>query len=142
MTTKQRFMILGAVIVIALTASLVATGASPPKYGAMPFEVGIVSSTVDQDILGAPGSNMRWVVTGLGYNILVEAADTKFTVKDKAGTAVDIAEISSESQGFGVYYDYGAGIVCSINSGVTVDFSASTADVYIYVTAYKERAEG
>ena len=142
MTTKQRFMILGAFVFVALMSTLVVTAATAPKYGGLPFEVGIVSSTADQDILGAPGSNMRWVVTGLGYNVLVEEADKLVIIEDKAGTPVSIAEFAPEAQGTGVYYDFGQGVVCSINSGVTVDFTSTTADCYIYVTAYKERAEG
>ena len=140
MTTKQRFMLLGAFTAIALMASLVVSAASAPPYGMVPFEVGIISSTADQDILGAPGADIRWVITGWGYNTLVEEADELVTIKDKAGTPVSIAEFAPETQGFGVYYDLGAGIPCSVNSGVTVDFGASTADCYIYVNAYKERA--
>ena len=142
MTTKQRVLTLAAFLCVTLVFVFTVTAASAPPYGMVPFSVGVISSTADQDILSAPGSDMRWVVTGFGYNVLVEEADATVVIKDKAGTAVSIGEFAPESQGFGIYYDFGAGIVCSINSGVTVDFSGSTADCYIYVNAYKERAEG
>ncbi len=142
MTIKQKFLLFTALLVMSLCVTFVATGATAPKYGAMPYEVGIISSTADQDILAAPGANMRWVITGFGYNVLVEDADSTVDIEDKAGTPVTISEFAPETQGFGVYYDFGEGIACSINSGVTVDFSGSTADCYIYVKGYKERAEG
>jgi hypothetical protein len=93
---------------------------------------------VDQDILSAPGANYRWVVTGLNWNVLVEEADATVLVKDKAGTPVEICEFAPETQGFGQYVDFGEGVQCSQNSGVTVDFSGSTADVWIAINAYKE----
>ena len=142
MTLKQKGAFISALIVtVVIMSTFVATSSTAPPYGRVPFTVGIVSSTVDQDILAAPGANKRWVITGYGYNVLVEEADKLVTIKDKAGTAVEIAEFAPEVQGMGVYYDLGAGITCSINSGVTVDLPG-TADCYIYVTAYKERAEG
>lgn len=114
---------------------------SAPGFHRFPADVGIISSTADQDILAAPGSTQRWVITSLQYNVLVEESDATVTVEDKAGTPIDICEFAPETQGFGVLYDFGEGIECSQNSGVTVDFSGSTADCWIAVTAYKERVE-
>lgn len=109
-----------------------------PTYGTFPYDVGIVSSTADQDILAAPGSNKRWVVTGIAWNVLVEEANATVTVEDKANTAVNITEFAPEVQGWGMYIDFGAGIPCTTNSGVQVDLSGSTADVWVAVNAYQE----
>ena len=112
-----------------------------PPYGMFPFSAATVSSTADQDILAAPGADMRWVVTGVAWNVLVEEADALVLVEDKASTAVNICEFAPETQGFGQYIDFESGIICSQNSGVQVDLSGSTADVWVMVTAYKERMQ-
>jgi len=124
-----------------LTSSSDVKAQGRPDYGTFPWECAYVSSTADQDILSAPGANKQWVITGLMYNVLVEEADATVDVEDKAGTPVEICEFAPEVQGFGVYYDFGQGIVCSTNSGVTVDLSGSTADVWIRINAYKQYSE-
>ena len=114
---------------------------TPPKYGMLPFTTGLVSSTADQDILAAPGTAFRWRVTSLSYNVLVEEADATVVIEDAAGTPVPICEFAPETQGASGYFDFEEGIACSQNSAVTVDFSGSTADCWIVVTAYKERVQ-
>lgn len=147
MRERFQYLLLFAIISVAAFFCGSLIGTSPlqantaPNYGIMPFEVAFFSSTVDGDILAAPGTDKRWVVSGIAWNVLVEEADATVVVQDKAGTAQHVLEFAPETQGWGSYIDFEQGVKCHQNSGVEVDLSGQTADVWVMVTAYIERME-
>ena len=110
-----------------------------PSAGTYPYSVGISSTTVDSEILAAPGANYRWMVTGVSYSVLVEEADKLALIEDAAGTPINVLEFAPEVQGASSQFFYGEGLPCSVNSAVQIDVSSTTADIWVSVTAYKQR---
>ena len=165
MTFKDKLSMTVMGAVLCLVGYITVYGLTPPaqaqdtpRYGTFPYTVAVTSSTGDMEALAAPGADMRWVVTGVGWNILVEEADKLVRITDMSGcvtfggavtgqTTVAIAEFAPETQGFGQWIDLGEGIPCATNSAVMVDLTSAdtgalgTADVYVVVTGYKERTQ-
>jgi len=135
-----------------------ATAQSAPSYGAYQFSTGYYSgvpSTVAEELLPAPGALYRWVITGANGQIMVAEAAIELNVLDHSGsvpaTGVTIstggADIVSTVvcdfapiiAGSSFYHDFGEGIACAVNSAVLLEGITTTSDVWISLTAYKEK---
>lgn len=136
--------ILGAILALSvwgMVLTALPTGASPPSYMQFPSTSATITSTVDQEILGAPGANTVWKVTSLGWSINVDETSGTITIEDAAGTPLEVFTLSSNIDGSSGYIEFGEGFVCSVNSAVMVDFSGSTADACITIVAHRMRTK-
>ena len=147
----------GAVIFVAafmcfrMIAPIPTLAQATPSYGTFPYSVGYISSTAGGEILAAPGTDKRWVITGVNYGILVGEASKLINILDHSGstpagattgaTSVAICEFAPTTSGYGQWIDFGTGIPCATNSAVMVENTGTTADVWISVNAYVERTE-
>lgn len=123
-----------------------------PPYGTFSYSTATFSgvpSTVAEELLAAPGTGYRWVITGVNRETLVAEASKAIQILDHSGstpagattgaTSVAICEFAPTTAGQSAYHDFGTGIACATNSAVMIEgITCSTADVWIQINAYKE----
>lgn len=121
------------------------------KYYCLTGSYSGVASTVAEELLPAPGAEYRWVVTDVNYEVLVAQASKELNILDHSGstpagattgaTSVAICDFAPTIAGGNAYHHFGAPILCAVNSAVMLEGISSTADIWVEVSAYKEKVE-
>ena len=96
-------------------------------------------TTVSTELLRAPGAGYDWWIEKINISVLDNEAAETIIIEDAAGTAVNVAEYSVAIAGNSVTFDFGRGVMCSTNSAVNLEFTGTSTEVFLNVTAHTEK---
>lgn len=96
-------------------------------------------STAALEILPAPGTGYDWMIEAVTVIVLdAESAKTVY-IGDEAATSTHIMTVPTDTVATQFDMNCGQGIRCATNSAVQVEFWGTSQEVFINVTAHKEK---